>query len=262
MLVTSMASMPTGVIEQHLVMVRVWPPGSSQQPWSAEQTKVSIQHLLSPMERWHQHGSGFCGCWSWQPTACSRKVLRLQHRPSLVNVDHVVNHCWISRPPHRVHGLMVLDDETIEWLLNTWLRSSSGLQELCEVALWILFWHVHLCQMWNVCKLYTLQETAFCLWINCFSGIMLSQVFILLMHLGSGLSVMLLHACCSCGTVRSYINEHSSDVYFYLCMYGTCVFTTPRHLLLQTVCPASGIFSISLQYTTYKDWWSNYNSAP
>jgi len=34
-------------------------------------------------------------------------------------VDHVVFHCPINRPPHGAHGLMVLDDEAIEWLLNT-----------------------------------------------------------------------------------------------------------------------------------------------
>ena len=34
-------------------------------------------------------------------------------------VDHVVLQCPIHRPPHGLHGLMVLDDKTIEWLLNT-----------------------------------------------------------------------------------------------------------------------------------------------
>jgi len=34
-------------------------------------------------------------------------------------VDHVVLQCPIHRPPHGLHGLTVLDDETIEWLLNT-----------------------------------------------------------------------------------------------------------------------------------------------
>jgi len=34
-------------------------------------------------------------------------------------VDHVVLQCPIHRLPHGLHGLMVLDDETIEWLLNT-----------------------------------------------------------------------------------------------------------------------------------------------
>jgi len=33
-------------------------------------------------------------------------------------VDHVVLHCPIHRPPHGLHVLTVLDDETLEWLLN------------------------------------------------------------------------------------------------------------------------------------------------
>ena len=35
------------------------------------------------------------------------------------NVNHVVLHCPIYRPPHGLHGLTVLDDETTKWLLNT-----------------------------------------------------------------------------------------------------------------------------------------------
>jgi len=34
-------------------------------------------------------------------------------------IDHIVLQCPIHRPPHGLHGLTVLDDETIEWLLNT-----------------------------------------------------------------------------------------------------------------------------------------------
>jgi len=34
-------------------------------------------------------------------------------------VDHVVLQSPIYRPPHRLHGLTVLDDETTDWLLNT-----------------------------------------------------------------------------------------------------------------------------------------------
>jgi len=34
-------------------------------------------------------------------------------------VDHVVRQCPIHQPSHELHGLTVLDDETIEWLLNT-----------------------------------------------------------------------------------------------------------------------------------------------
>ena len=35
------------------------------------------------------------------------------------NVDHVVFQCPIHRPPSRLQCLTVLDDEAIEWLLNT-----------------------------------------------------------------------------------------------------------------------------------------------
>jgi len=34
-------------------------------------------------------------------------------------VDHVVLQCLIHRLPRGLHGLTVLDDETIEWLLST-----------------------------------------------------------------------------------------------------------------------------------------------
>ena len=33
-------------------------------------------------------------------------------------VNHVVLQSSIHRPPHGLHGLTVLEDETIEWLLN------------------------------------------------------------------------------------------------------------------------------------------------
>jgi len=34
-------------------------------------------------------------------------------------INHVVLQCRIHQPPHELHGLTVLDDERIEWLLNT-----------------------------------------------------------------------------------------------------------------------------------------------
>jgi len=37
-------------------------------------------------------------------------------------VDHVVFQCPIHRHSYGLHGLTVLDDETIEWLLNTCLE--------------------------------------------------------------------------------------------------------------------------------------------
>jgi len=42
-------------------------------------------------------------------------------------VDHVVLQCRIDRP-RGLHGLTVLDDETIEWLFNTSARSSAACQ--------------------------------------------------------------------------------------------------------------------------------------
>ena len=51
-------------------------------------------------------------------------------------VDHVVLQSLIHRPPHKLHGLTVTDDETLEWLLNTCprdvVRLSSGLKELAQ----------------------------------------------------------------------------------------------------------------------------------
>jgi len=36
-----------------------------------------------------------------------------------LSVDHIVLQWPIHRPPHGMHGLTVVDDETTEWLLNT-----------------------------------------------------------------------------------------------------------------------------------------------
>jgi len=33
-------------------------------------------------------------------------------------VNHVVLQCPIHQPPHGLHGVTVLDDETTEWMLN------------------------------------------------------------------------------------------------------------------------------------------------
>jgi len=54
--------------------------------------------------------------------------------PEEQTVNHVVLHCPIHRPPHGLHGLTVLDDETIEWLLNTCPRFSVAKQWLEELA--------------------------------------------------------------------------------------------------------------------------------
>ena len=51
-------------------------------------------------------------------------------------VDHVILHCPVHRLPHGAHGLMILDDETVERLLNTCpqdlVQPRSGLKELAQ----------------------------------------------------------------------------------------------------------------------------------
>ena len=56
----------------------------------------------SCLYKWGMSSSAACECGAEEQT-----------------VDHVVLQCPIDRPPHGLHGLTVLDDETIEWLLNT-----------------------------------------------------------------------------------------------------------------------------------------------
>jgi len=55
-------------------------------------------------------------------------LLRLVTGAADQTVDHVVLQCPIHRSPHGLHGLTVLDDETIDWLLNTALRCSAAKQ--------------------------------------------------------------------------------------------------------------------------------------
>jgi len=55
----------------------------------------------SCLYKWDMASSATCECGAEEQT-----------------VDHVVLQCPICRPPHGQHGLTVLDDETIEWLLN------------------------------------------------------------------------------------------------------------------------------------------------
>jgi len=51
--------------------------------------------------------------WGMAPSAACECCLEEQ------TFGHVVLKCPIHRPPHGLHDLTVLDDETIEWLLNT-----------------------------------------------------------------------------------------------------------------------------------------------
>ena len=59
------------------------------------------------------------GVWPPLPSACECGAEEQ-------TVDHVVLQCLIHRPPDGLHGLAVLVDETIEWLLNTCPEISCG----------------------------------------------------------------------------------------------------------------------------------------
>ena len=64
--------------------------------------RTGVGRFRSCLYKWGMASSVACECGSEEPT-----------------VDHVVLQCPIHRPPHGLNGLTVLDDETIEWLLNT-----------------------------------------------------------------------------------------------------------------------------------------------
>jgi len=49
------------------------------------------------------------------PTACECSAKEQ-------TIDHVVLQYPIHQLPHGLHGLTILDDETIKWLLNTCLK--------------------------------------------------------------------------------------------------------------------------------------------
>ena len=64
---------------------------------------TGVRHFHSCLYKWGMASSAACECGTEEQT-----------------VDHVVLQCPIHRPPHGLHSLTVLDDETHKWLLNTW----------------------------------------------------------------------------------------------------------------------------------------------
>jgi len=64
--------------------------------------RTGVGRFRSCLYKWGMVPSAACECGAEEQT-----------------VDHVVLQCPIHRPPHGLHSLAVLDDETIEWLLNT-----------------------------------------------------------------------------------------------------------------------------------------------
>jgi len=63
---------------------------------------TSVGHFRFCLYKWGMTSSTACECDAEEQT-----------------VDHVVLQCPIHRPLHELHGLIFLDDETTEWLLNT-----------------------------------------------------------------------------------------------------------------------------------------------
>ena len=64
--------------------------------------RTGVRHFCSCLYKWGMACSAACECGAEEQT-----------------VNQVVLQCPIHRPPHGLHGLTVLDNETTEWLLNT-----------------------------------------------------------------------------------------------------------------------------------------------
>ena len=81
------------------------PPGMSlpRRAWvRLNRLRTGVERFCSCLYKWSMASSAACECGAEEQT-----------------VGHVVLQCPIHRPPHGLHGLTVLDDETTEWLLNT-----------------------------------------------------------------------------------------------------------------------------------------------
>jgi len=63
--------------------------------------RTGVGRFRSFLYKWGMVSSSDCKCGAEEQT-----------------VDYVILQCPIHRPPHGLHGLTVLDDETTEWLLN------------------------------------------------------------------------------------------------------------------------------------------------
>jgi len=66
-----------------------------------DRLRTGVGLLCSCLYKWGMASSAACECGAEEQA-----------------VDRVVLQCPIHRPFHGLHGLTVLDDETIEWLLN------------------------------------------------------------------------------------------------------------------------------------------------
>ena len=103
--ITDMSTNPTGMALPRTAWVRL------------NRLHTCVGRFRSCLYKWGMASSAACECGAEEQT-----------------VDHVVLQCPIHQPPHGAHGLMVLDDETIEWLLNTCTRSSAAYQWIERTA--------------------------------------------------------------------------------------------------------------------------------
>ena len=99
--------MECGVVGQHYETPYFHPRhrpswNDREQHGSGLTASASVGRFRSYLYKWGMASSGACECGAEEQT-----------------VDHIVLHCPPHRPPHGLHSLTVLDDETVEWLLNT-----------------------------------------------------------------------------------------------------------------------------------------------
>jgi len=71
--------------------------------------RTGVGRFRSCLYKWGMASSAACECGAEEQT-----------------LHHVILQCPIHRPSHRLHGLAVLDDETIEWLLHTFREIWCG----------------------------------------------------------------------------------------------------------------------------------------
>ena len=99
----------TTLLDSVISSLPLAPPSLNGLPKNSVGLRTDVGRFRSCWYKWGMSSSAACECGADKQT-----------------VDHVVLQCPIHRPPHGLHGQMVLDDETIEWLLNTAPRSSAN----------------------------------------------------------------------------------------------------------------------------------------
>ena len=122
-------------------------------------------------------------------------------------VNHVVLHCLIHRLPHGLHGLTVLDHDTIKWLLNMCpeILSKHWLEQLAQKKNSLLAHH-HLCyvDVYCVCTLKELFHVLF--YVHCSPPIICCLCECFCHHVST--------ACCFC---VNFVSDSSSVFGLMVC---------------------------------------------